>query len=97
VLTAWNPGGRRRPEGWNRRMQRALDARLRGARRIAGWGGLQDWREAHVLVQLDPRRGRVLARRFRQAAILVAGGDRPTRLVWITPQAPQGRPRRGGI
>ena len=71
---AWNPLGRRRPLAWNRAM---LD-RLRGLARRAGIAfrdgeGRAErpaWAEEHLLLLGDPRRAAVLARRFRQHAIL---------------------------
>ncbi|MCB4821861.1 DUF3293 domain-containing protein [Roseicella aerolata] len=82
-VTAWNPFSRRMPRGWNDRMQ----ARLRGAARrlpaAEGWGGTPGWRERHLLLAADPRRIAVLARRFRQNAILAVQAGRPARLVLL--------------
>lgn len=71
---AWNPLSRRRPLAWNRAM---LD-RLRGRAQRAGIAFLEGegraerpaWAEAHLLLLGDPRRAAVLARCFRQHAIL---------------------------
>ena len=71
------------PEGWNARMM----ARLRtAARRLPtaegegrGWG----WAERHLLVAADPRRAAVLARRFRQNAMVVVRVGAPARLVLL--------------
>ena len=79
-VTAWNPFSRRLPDGWNRRMQARLEAAARRLPRAAGHGGHGRWREAHWLVGADPRRLLVLARRFRQAAIVTVARGRPARL-----------------
>lgn len=79
-IGAWNPGSRRMPDGWNARMQTRLDASLRRLASAPGHGGHGPWREAHRLVGTDPRRLVVLARRFRQAAIVTVARRRPARL-----------------
>jgi hypothetical protein len=83
-VTAWNPFSRRMPRGWNDRML----ARLRqAARRLPvadGWGRGQGrgngWAERHLLVAADLRRVAVLARRFRQNAIVAVRLGGPARL-----------------
>jgi hypothetical protein len=88
-VTAWNPMSRRMPRGWNERML----ARLReAARRLPcaeGWGRGAGWAERHLLIAADPRRVVVLARRFRQRAIVVLVRGRPARLVPV-PAPPRG-------
>ena len=69
------------PPGWNRRANRALLEQLRGMTRLAGAGEGRGWREEHWLVVTDPRRATVLARRFRQAAIVTLRRGQPARLV----------------
>lgn len=82
-VSAWNPFSRRMPRGWNDRM----DARLREAARrlpaIEGWGGTAEWKERHLLVAGDPRRVAVLARRFRQNAIVAVRIGLAARLVLL--------------
>ena len=80
-ITAWNPWGRRAPAGWNRRANIALLRWLRGLTCLAGAGEGRGWREEHWLVVTDPRRAAVLARRFRQAAIVTLRRGQPARLV----------------
>ncbi len=83
-LTAWNPRSRRMPLAWNRRMQASLRARLAGCAEIReGEGVLRGWREEMLLAEVTPRRAAVLARRFRQHAIVVAMPDRPARLILL--------------
>ena len=80
LLSACNPGGRRRPDGWNDRMMRRLEDALRRVPHALGHGRLGRWSEALVLAALDPREGIVLARRFRQNAIIIIARDRRVKL-----------------
>jgi hypothetical protein len=91
-VTAWNPMSRRMPRGWNQRMLARLRQAARGRIIAEGWGTARGWAERHLLVAGDPRRLVVLARRFRQAAIVVVAPRRPARLRAATPGA---APRRG--
>lgn len=79
-VTAWNPFSRRRPDGWNRRMQARLEAAARRLPKAAGHGGWGRWREAHWLIGADARQLLVIARRFRQAAIVTVARGQPARL-----------------
>lgn len=82
-IAAGNPLSRRKPEGWNVRRHAALRERLRGLPYVEGKGGAGRWWEAHCFIGMDPRRGAVLARRFRQQAMVaLRRGDR-ARLIWI--------------
>jgi len=83
-VTAWNPWSRRHPQGWNRRMNLALQQSLRRLPHWPGRGSGRRWHEEHFLVRGDPRRLLVLARRFRQRAILVVAPPRPAFLVELT-------------
>jgi hypothetical protein len=80
-VTAWNPFSRRMPPGWNARMLARLRAAARRLPQAEGEGGDRRWRERHLLLAGDPRRLMVLARRFRQAAIVVVRQGAPARLV----------------
>lgn len=78
-ITAWNPLSRRMPPGWNARMQARL--RAMAPRVLAeGAGRGHGWAEHHLLVAGDKRRIRVLARRFRQHAVVLVAPGRPARL-----------------
>lgn len=82
-IAAGNPFSRRKPEGWNAHRHAALRERLRGLHYLEGKGGAGRWWEAHCFIGMDPRRGAVLARRFRQQAMVaLRRGDR-ARLIWI--------------
>jgi hypothetical protein len=85
-ITAWNPRSRRMPQGWNLRMQARLRQAARGRVLAEGFGRGAGWAEHHLLVRGDPRRLRVLARRFRQWAIVAAEAGRPARLLACLPQ-----------
>lgn len=81
-IGAWNPMSRAMPRGWN---DRAL-ARLRRVARMpfaegAGHAARPRWSEDHLLVLGDIRRIAVLARRFRQHAILRVRLRAPSRLL----------------
>jgi len=79
-ITAWNPFSRRMPPGWNARMQQRLRA-VAPAILAEGWGRGRGWAEQHLLAAGDPRRIAVLARRFRQHAIVLVAPRRPARLL----------------
>jgi hypothetical protein len=71
LLTAWNPRSRRRPLGWNQRMQRQLRQRLRRLMVIEAEGALGRWHEEMLLVAGDPRRVVKLSLLFRQHAVVI--------------------------
>jgi hypothetical protein len=82
---AWNPFSRAMPRRWN---DRALARLRRHARRAGlrfsegnGHAARPPWAEEHLLVFGDPRRIAVLARHFRQHAILHVRLARPSRLL----------------
>lgn len=82
---AWNPFSRKRPRAWNE----AMLGRLRACARRARIGFLEgsgsacrpDWREDHLLLFCAWRRAAVLARRFRQHALLRVRRGAPSRLL----------------
>jgi hypothetical protein len=90
-ITAENPLSRRMPPGWNARAMRRFDEAIRRLPSAAGHGGWRRWREAHHLVAADPRRLLVLARRFRQRAIVVVARGAPARLTFSLAPADGGR------
>jgi len=79
-ITAWNPLSRRMPRGWNQRMQARLRQAARGRVLAEGFGRAGRWAEHHLLLEGDPRRLAVLARRFRQWAIVTVAPRQPARL-----------------
>ncbi|HET6607867.1 MAG TPA: DUF3293 domain-containing protein [Rhodopila sp.] len=70
LITAWNPFSHRMPPGWNARMQRHLRQAVRRYVVLPANGGARGWSEEHLLVLMPPARAAVLARRFRQNAIV---------------------------
>jgi hypothetical protein len=82
-VTAWNPYSRPMPRGWNERMQERLRQAARRLPRAEGWGRGRGWAEHNLLLVADPRRLAVLARRFRQNAVLVVGRGRPGALMLL--------------
>jgi hypothetical protein len=95
LLGADNPGSRRMPAGWNVRARARLHASLRRVPTRAAIGAWRGWSEAHLLAALPLARGRVLARRFRQNAIVVLRRGAPARLVDLRPAADRVEPSRG--
>ena len=83
LLSACNPGGRRRSDGSNRRMMRRLGEAMRRIAHVTGEGRLGRWSEPLLLAAMAPARGIVLARRFRQNAVVVLRCSRPARLVLL--------------
>ncbi len=63
-------------------------ARLHEAARrlpvVEGHGRAAGWSERHLLIAGDPRRAAVLARRFRQNAVVVLRAGAPARLLVLS-------------
>jgi Protein of unknown function (DUF3293) len=85
-VTAWNPLSKRRPIGWNERMQARLLEHIRRLPSSAGRGTGRGWSEQHLLVGGDIRRIVVLAGFFRQSAIVVVRRLQPARLFMLGPR-----------
>lgn len=81
-ITAWNPMSRAMPRRFNDEVQKALRRDLRGLVMRDGEGSLGQWREEMLLVIASAVRLMRLARRCRQAAIVVVPRGRPARLVY---------------
>ena len=79
-ITAWNPYSRRMPVEWNRRMQARLVERLRAADYVPAVGADRGWSEDHLMVAMPAVKAAVLARRFRQNAIVVLRRGQVARL-----------------
>lgn len=84
-VTAWNPYSRPMPRGWNERMQARLRQTARRLPGAEGWGRARGWAEHNLLLAADPRRVAVLARRFRQNAIVAVRRGGPGRMVLLRP------------
>lgn len=70
LVTAWNPGGRRRPAALNRQSAARLHERLRRLRTLPGVNGERRWREESLLVLGAGRRAERLGRLFGQRAVV---------------------------
>ena len=68
------------PDGVNARRHRTLMQALQHVPHWPGAGSGRGWSEPHVLAALAPARALVLARRFRQSAIVLVAPGRPARL-----------------
>ena len=74
------------PAGRNARMMARLREAARRLPSAEGEGRGQGWSERHLLLAADPRRAAVLARRFRQNAIVAVRAGAPARLVLLHPR-----------
>jgi hypothetical protein len=86
---AWNPCSRRHPRGTNRRRLDRLREATRRLPRHEGMGRAcrpRPWGEEHLLIGAAPARCAVLARRFRQDAILVIRQRGPARMMLLRPR-----------
>ncbi len=79
-ITAYNPLSRKRPPGWNHRMQARLEQRLRQRTSLPACGRWRNWAEAHLLVFGDVQPAIRLARYFRQCAIVIVQLRQPAEL-----------------
>jgi hypothetical protein len=70
LITAWNPRSRRMPSLWNERMMARLRLRLGTRTALPAYNEWHGWAEQQLLVPGDRRRLTVLARLFRQAALV---------------------------
>lgn len=81
---AWNPFSTRHPRGWNHRRLARLRAAARRLPQREGMGRAcrpRPWGEEHLLIGAPAARCAVLARRFRQDAIVLIRQRGPARLV----------------
>jgi hypothetical protein len=83
LITAYNPFSRRKPAGWNRRMQARLLEALRRQIVLPGHGTWRNWCEAHCCILGDARLAVRFARIFRQNAVVIVDRGRRARLVSI--------------
>lgn len=87
LLSACNPGGRRRPDRWNLRMMTRLAERLRRTPSATGEGRLGEWSEPLFAVAAPLARGVRLARMFRQNAVVLVQTGRKAQLVLLAPKS----------
>ena len=82
LITAYNPFSRRRPPGWNRRMQFRLAQAARRHVTLPAVGAWRHWSEDHLLLLASRRQVLYLARRFRQHAIVSLRIKQPAHVVF---------------
>ena len=83
LVTAWNPGGRRRPAALNRLSAARLDERLRRFRTLPGVNGELRWREESLLVLGAGRRAERLGRLFGQRAVVLLRRGQRARILFL--------------
>ncbi|CAK7193399.1 hypothetical protein COMNV_01614 [Commensalibacter sp. Nvir] len=83
MLSAYNPGGRLKPEGWNKRQMGVLADYLVRYEYYEGKGSLNNKSEPLFLVAINPAKAIYLARKFRQNAIVIIRNGRLTKLKYI--------------
>jgi hypothetical protein len=85
IVTAWNPGSRRLPEGTNQARDRVLAEELRArgldAVRVRGRDQASTWVEEGFAIPHDRTSTLALLRRYGQLAAFVFRGDR-RELLW---------------
>jgi hypothetical protein len=87
LVTAFNPFSRPMPPGWNRRMQASLTRAASRRIILPACGSWRRWSESHIAVVGSFRWTAVLARRYRQHAIVIVRLRQPPRLVYTSPGA----------
>lgn len=80
LLSAYNPGGRLKPLGWN---IKSLEQYLSKHEYVYGKGSLKEVSEPLLMVNIDPRKAIYLARKFRQNAIVLMQHQRKSKLVFL--------------
>lgn len=83
MFSAYNPGGRIKADGWNQRMMRKLKLHLSGYKYVKGYGSLRRFSEPLFMVEMNPLKAKVIARKFRQNAMVVIQYQRLSRLVFL--------------
>ena len=84
-VTAFNPFSRPMPPGWNRRMQASLTRAASRRITLPASGRWRRWSESHIAVIGSFRWTAVLARKYRQHAIVILRLRQPSRLVYTSP------------
>jgi hypothetical protein len=83
-ITAFNPFSRLMPPGWNRRMQISLTVAASRRFILPASGSWRRWSESHLIVFGSFRWTAVLARKYRQHAIVILRLRQPPRLVYTS-------------
>ncbi|QNT79537.1 DUF3293 domain-containing protein [Entomobacter blattae] len=84
MVSAYNPGGKRHPEGWNHRMFAHLQQELEKAGFVYYYGIGSLYNQEEPLFMVAVPRGRLykLARKYRQNAVVLLQKGRRSRLVF---------------
>lgn len=83
LFSAYNPGGRLKAEGWNKRMMQNLRAYLKRYQYFEGAWSLRNVSEPLFMVVMPPAKAKVLARKFRQNAMVIVRDQRYSRLYYL--------------
>ncbi|MDI2112294.1 DUF3293 domain-containing protein [Commensalibacter nepenthis] len=83
MLSAYNPGGRLRPLGWNIKMMRRLEQEIKQYEYFMGKGSLKEVSEPLFMVVISLSKALVLARKFRQNAIVLIRYQRLSKLIFL--------------
>ena len=83
-VTACNPFSRRMPPGWNERMQASLTRAASRRIILPASGSWRRWSESHIAVFGSFLWTVVLARKYRQHAIVILRLRQPPRLVYTS-------------
>lgn len=83
LLSAYNPGGRLKPLGWNIKRMKSLAQYLSKYKYVYGKGSLKEVSEPLLMVSIDFRKAIYLARKFRQNAIVIIRYQRKSKLVFV--------------
>lgn len=83
MFSAYNPGGRLKPLGWNRRMMHNLEQYLCRYEYFLGKGSLKAVSEPLFMVNIPVPKVKVLAKKFRQNAIVAIRFQRKSKLIFL--------------
>lgn len=83
MFSAYNPGGRLKPLGWNMRMMQKLEQYLSQYEYFTGKGSLKEVFEPLFMVNIPLQKAIFLARKFRQNAIVVIRFQRRSKLIFL--------------
>ncbi|MDI2090553.1 DUF3293 domain-containing protein [Commensalibacter oyaizuii] len=84
MLSACNPGGRKKPWGWNKRMMDRLREYIKHYPYFEGQGSLKEVSEPLFMVNIPLSKGICLARKFRQNAVVFVKYQHLSRLVYLS-------------
>lgn len=83
MFSAYNPGGRLKLLGWNMCMMQKLEQSLSQYEYFRGKGSLKEVSEPLFMVNIPVAKAKVLARKYRQNAIVIIRFQRRSALVFL--------------